>query len=121
MEGIVKLMGIVMVAIGVIYFVKPATMKKIADYFLKEQRLKIGGVISIIIGVIFLGTASKCAIPLVVTLFGILALAKGIVIFALGQQKIKTMLDTLTKKTPKTIRGFALIEIILGIVLIYAV
>lgn len=121
MEGIVKLFGIVMVVVGVIYFVKPSAMKKLADYFVQKKRLKVGGVVAIVIGIIFLLAASQCTIPLVVTLFGILSLAKGILIFALGQQKIKSMVDTLTKKPPKTIRGYGLIEIALGVMLIYSV
>ncbi len=121
MEGIVKLMGIVMVAVGAIYFVKPSTMKKLADYFLQEKRLKVGGVIAIIIGIIFFSAASQCAIPWIVILFGALALLKGILAFALGQKKLKSLVDALTDKPPKTIRGYGAIEIVLGVILIYSV
>ena len=121
MEGLVKLMGIVMVVAGAIYFVKPNTMKKLANYFLQEKRLKVGGVIAIVIGIVFLLAASQCAIPWLVILFGILALAEGIAVFALGQKKFKSMVDALTERPPKTLRGYALIKILLGVILIYSV
>ncbi|MBL7130709.1 MAG: DUF2065 family protein [Candidatus Omnitrophica bacterium] len=121
MEGIVKLFGIVMVVAGVTYFVKPALMKKVVDFFVKEKWLYVGSILCFIIGIIFLSAASQCAISWLVTIFGILALIKGILVFILGQQKIKVMLDSLTKKPTKALRAYALIEIVLGVILIYSV
>jgi len=121
MEGIVKLMGIVMVAAGAIYFVKPSTMKKLADYFLQEKRIKVGGALAIVIGIISFSAASQCVISWVVVLFGAVALLKGILVFTLGQKKLKSLVDSLTEKPPKTIRGYGAIEILLGVILIYSV
>jgi uncharacterized protein YjeT (DUF2065 family) len=56
-----------------------------------------------------------------VIIFGILAILKGIAILVLGKQKINSLLDLLTKKPPKILRSIALIEIVLGVILIYSV
>lgn len=121
MTGLVKLIGIVMLVAGVVYFIKPNAMKTFANYFAKEKRLTIGGVAAVIIGVVFLRAASRCSVPWLVSIFGILSLIKGIVVFALGTKKIITMLELITKKPPKAMRKFALIEIVCGVALIYAV
>jgi uncharacterized protein YjeT (DUF2065 family) len=121
MEGLVKLIGIVIVAAGVIYFVKPNLMKKMADFFTKDKWIYFGGILSFVIGIIFLASASLCAIPWFVILIGLIAIIKGIAIFALGQQKIKSLMETLLKKPPKTLRILALVDIALGVMLIYAV
>ncbi len=121
MEGFVKLIGIVIVAIGAIYFAKPALMKKMAEFFTKEKWIYVGGIVSFIVGIIFLRAASQCAISWFVVLFGLVSLIKGIAIFIMGQQKIKSLLHAITKKPPKTLRVLAMVEIAIGVMLIYAV
>lgn len=121
MEGFVKLIGIVIVAIGAIYFAKPTLMKKVAVFFTKEKWIYVGGIISFIVGIIFLRAASQCAISWFVVLFGLISLIKGIAIFIMGQQKIKSLFQAITKKPLKTLRALALIEIALGVMLVYAV
>ena len=121
MEGLVKLLGIIIVASGAVYFVKPNLMKKMVAFFTSDKWIYFGGILSFVIGIIFFRAASQCAISWVVVLFGIIAVIKGIVIFVLGQQKIKSLLDGLTKKPPKALRMVALFDIALGVVLIYAV
>ncbi|MFH1621913.1 MAG: hypothetical protein ABIA97_02190 [Candidatus Omnitrophota bacterium] len=121
MEGIVKLFGIVMVVAGVVYFLKPNLMKKMVDAFLKDKWIYVGMILSFLIGIIFLRAASQCAIPWLVVIFGLLAVVKGAAILIMGKQKIKSLLDSFIKKPVKTLRSFALVEIALGVILIYSV
>ncbi len=121
MEGFVKLIGIVIVAAGVVYFVKPNLMKKVADFFAREKWIYVGGLLSFIIGIIFLRAASQCAISWLVILFGLMSLIKGILAFVLSKQKIKSLLNALTKKPLKTLRAIAIADIVLGVMLIYSV
>ena len=37
MEGFVKFMGIIMIAAGVVYFVRPNLIKKMVDFFMKGK------------------------------------------------------------------------------------
>jgi uncharacterized protein YjeT (DUF2065 family) len=120
MEGIVKLLGIVMVVVGVINFLKPNLVKKCVDFLVKEKWIYVGAILCFIIGIIFLSAASQCAIPWIVLLLGVISLAKGVAIFVLGQNKIKSILDSLLKKPANTLRGFALIKIAVGVIIIYA-
>lgn len=121
MKGIVKLIGIIMTVGGVIYFVKPDTMKKMVDFYMREKWIYFGAILAFIIGIVFLRAASQCAISWLVTLLGILALVKSILIFVLGKQKIKSFLDSLMKKPTKTLRTYALINIAVGVITIYSV
>ena len=121
MEGLVKLLGIIIVVCGAAYFVKPNLMKKVVTFFTRDKWIYFGGILSFIIGIIFFRVASQCAISWVVVLFGLIAVIKGIVIFVLGKQKIRSLPDGWTKKPPKTLRMVALFDIAIGVVLIYAV
>ena len=121
MVGFVKLIGILMVALGVIFFIKPNTIKKAADFFAKESRLYIGSVLNIFVGIMLIGAASQCAVSWIVALFGILCLVKGVLIFVLGKQKIKSLLDMATKKPNNTLRLLSIVHFFLGVLLIYSV
>lgn len=120
MEGFVKLVGVLMVVAGVIYFMKPNLMKKSAAILLKEKGFYIAGIISFIIGMIFLGAASQCTLRWLVRLFGVLAIVKGILAFTLGQKRITSLFNGLMQKSPKALRSIVVIKIVLGILLIYS-
>ncbi|UCG35303.1 MAG: DUF2065 family protein [Candidatus Omnitrophota bacterium] len=120
MVGFVKLLGIAMVILGVIYLIKPATMKRYATFWMKDNRIYAGGVISVVIALIFFRAAGLCSTPWFVVLMGILALAKGACAFFLGPKKIKPWMEQLMQKPIGTLRTIALIPLIIGILLIYA-
>ena len=121
MSGLVKLLGIAYVALGVIFFLKPANVKKFCDYFMKEKQLKLWSVIAIAFGVMFLMAASSCAIPWIVAIFGILAIAKGIILLTPHKKKLFDMANNLVNRSPKDLRVYAVAVLLLGVILIYAV
>lgn len=120
MTALVKLIGIVILVVGVIYFVKPAVMKQLIDYISKEPKLKIGGILGILIGIIFLRAASRCSVSWIVFLFGLFAIVKGVLTFVLEKKKVMSILDWFAKKPLEAVRKLALIYIALGVALIYA-
>lgn len=120
MVGIVKLVGILVVVMGAIFLVKPATIKKITRFWLKDKRLYVGAVLNIFIGIILLVTASKCAIPWIVVIIGIWSLLKGMLLFVMGPKKISSLLDGLVQKPVNTLRIFAVIALCVGVLIIYA-
>jgi len=121
MVGLVKLVGIMMLVAGVIYFLKPNLLKKVAKYFFQEKRLKIGGAIALIIGIVLLRAAGQCSISWVVVIFGIIAIIKGILAFALDKKKFDSLLNWMVSMPPKTIRKIGLLDVALGVILIYAI
>ncbi len=120
MVGLIRLLGAAMVAIGAIYLVKPSTMKKWLNFWAKENRLQMAAVLNLVIGIIFLAAASKCAVPWIIVIFGILSLAKGILLFVLGKKKMLSMIEGFAKKPIKALRIYALLALSLGFLLIYS-
>lgn len=121
MENIVRLLAVVMVLVGIIYFVKPHYMRKFAYYFIQDKRLKIAGIVSVILGVILLLVASRCKIPWVIVIFGIVVIIKGTVSFIMGKEKLKSIMDQFLIRPSRTLRIYAVTEMALGIILIYSV
>ncbi len=120
MVGLVTLIGVIMVALGAVYLVKPQVMKKSAKFWTNTIRLYLGGVLSILIGIIFLSAASECNSFWFILLVGILSLAKGLFAFILGPIKVKNIVGQIIKKPAKTLRVFAIVILVLGVMIIYS-
>ncbi|MBN2121201.1 MAG: hypothetical protein JW734_09150 [Candidatus Omnitrophica bacterium] len=121
MVGLVKLMGIIMVGYGIAYLVKPSVARKIIRFWEKKKRLYWGGVLSILIGIVFLMAAPYCGVSWYVILMGILALVKGVVIFVAKDKEILSWMDKVAKLEAKNLRLLSLITVGLGVLLIYSV
>lgn len=118
---VVKLVGILMVAMGAVYLAKPAVMKKYIAFWSEDQKIYLGSVISIIIGIAFILAASACSVTWFIVVVGIISILKGGLGFYLGPKKAKVMLETFSKKSNKNLRVFAIIAIVMGVAIISAV
>ncbi len=117
---LVKLLGIVIVILTVTFIVKPEIMKQYMAFWKDKKKLYMGGGISILLGILLLLAAPQCTLPLVVTIVGIWAVVKGILIFALGPQKMISWMDTLSGKPVGILRLLVSISLAIGILLIYS-
>lgn len=120
MVWLIKLFGLLMVAMGAIYLVKPAVMKNVMKFWTKGKRLYLGGFLSFLLGIIFLFSAARCALPWYVVIIGIIALVKGVLSFVLGKKKVTQIVDKWTHSPVSTLRVLAIIVIVLGALLVYA-
>ena len=119
-SGLVKLVGVAIVAMGAVYLVKPALMKEVMNLVKKERKLYLLGVLNILIGIIFLMAAPDCTLPWLVVLVAILALVKGTVALFLGPEKIIPLLELWLKKPAKTLRAIAIMLLVVGVLMVYA-
>jgi uncharacterized protein YjeT (DUF2065 family) len=117
---LIKLLGIVILVLGVIYLINPDTMKQYAAFWTKGKRMYSGAALSTLIGIMLLLAATQCAVSWVIALFGIITIVKGIVLFVLGPEKAKTRLNRLVEKPVAVLRVFAILAIVIGALLIYA-
>jgi uncharacterized protein YjeT (DUF2065 family) len=117
---LVRLFALVMVVFGIINMLNPEVMKKYIAFWAKGKRLQVGGIISLVIGIIFLFTAPQCNIPWLVVLMGIIALIKGVVLLVLGPEKWLANINWWTSRPPMVLRILSVVTIVLGVVLINA-
>ena len=118
---LVKLIGILFVGLGVIFLLNPKSMKQYVAFVLKGKRIYLCGMLRILIGVIFLLAASQCRLSGVIIILGILTLIKGLMVFVLGPEKIKSILNWWAKKSDSVIRLLSIIAIAIGALIIYSV
>jgi uncharacterized protein YjeT (DUF2065 family) len=120
MEIIIKIIGIVIVLIGVLFLLKPDVMKKIMGFMKKGRRIYLAGLLRFALSVIFLLGAGECYHKWIIAAFGILFLISGLLIFTIGPEKIRRMLDWYQNQPELIFRVIAGIVLACGAVIVYS-
>jgi len=118
---LVRLLALAILVIGVLFLINPKMMNSYAAFWKKDKRLRLGSVINLIFGIIFLMAASQCRVPVVMIIMGIMSLVKAVMLFVLGLEKVKAMITKWESKPAGKVRAFAVIPILIGILLIWAI
>jgi hypothetical protein len=118
MDLVIKIIGIVIIAMAVVYILKPGVMSRIMNFFKKGNRLYVAAPIRLGLAVVFLVGARECKLPWIIFAFGILLLLSGILVLVLGPKKLIPIIDWGQKQSAVVLRAMALIVLALGIVII---
>ncbi|MBA7700677.1 hypothetical protein ES703_109400 [subsurface metagenome] len=120
MDIVIKSLGIVIVLVGVVYLLRPDVMKWLMEFFKHGKRIYLAGLLRLALAVIFLLGARECDITWVIVVFGILFLIGGVLIFILGPEKIRRILDWYQKQSTLLLRVIAVIALAIGAIIIYS-
>ena len=116
----VKLFGVVITCMGIIFLINPKAFKQYISFWKQEKRLRIGGVLAIPFGIIFLIAAPQCRLTGLITVLGIWSIIKGVLLLTLGQKKIYAYLDWWLNKPILATPFLGLIALVFGVLIIYA-
>ena len=119
MAMLIRLLGAVIVVMGFIFGIKPEVFQKYVKFWNSRKRIVIGGIISFLFGVVFLLSASRCRVPAVITILGIWAIIKGIILFVLKERRLSTYLEWWSKKPLSVMRLIGIISLAFGILVIW--
>ncbi len=117
---LVRLFGIAIVVTGIIFSANPKTLKQYIAFWKQQKRLYIGGILSLLFGVIFLLAASQCRLAGVIIVLGIWAVIKGVLLFALGQKKLNAYLGWWLGKPLSIARFLGIVALAFGVLIIYS-
>ncbi len=118
---VTSFIGILIAAMGLGFMLNPSMFKQVIAFFGKGKRLYLAGILRLLIGIILLTTALRCEKPAIIVVFGILFIIGGVLIFALGLEKVKSILSCWGKKPALTMRLMGLLAFLIGVLLVYAV
>lgn len=118
MAIVIQILGIVIVAIAIVYILKPGVINRMIEFFKKGNRLYIAAPVRLAFAVVFIFGASKCKQPWVILVFGILLLISGILILVLGPNKLRPMIEWWQKQSAVFLRAMALIALAFGVIII---
>ena len=116
----VKFFGVVIAVIGIIFLINAKVLRQYMSFWKQEKRLRIGGIIAFIFGIIFLIAAPQCRLAGLITVLGIWSIIKAALLFTLGQKRIYAYLDWWLNKPISVTRLLGLIALAFGVLLIYS-
>jgi hypothetical protein len=121
MDIVIKGIGIAFVLIGFVFIVRPDIMKWLMNFVKRGKRIYFAALLRFVLAVIFLLGASQCTHKWVIAAFGILFLLAGLLIFVLGPEKIRRILDWYDNQSLIIFRIIAVIPMAFGAVIIFSV
>jgi MFS family permease len=120
MDTVIKIIGVIIVSIAIVFLVKPQVMRRLMEFLKKGNRIYLAGLVRFALAVIFLLAARECDKTWVILVFGILFLISGLLVFMLGPAKIAWMLDWYQKRSLILSRFLAAIILAVGAIIIYS-
>ena len=120
MDIVIKGIGIVFVLIGFVFVLRPDIMKWLINFIKQGKRVYFAAILRFALAVIFLLGANQCTHQWIIAAFGILFLLAGLLIFVLGPEKIRRILDWYQKQPLIIFRIIALVPMALGAIVIFS-
>jgi len=116
----VKIIGIVIVLVAILYLLKPGVMKWLIEFFKRGKRIYLAGLMRFALAIVFLLAARECDITWAIASLGVLFLIGGLLIFMIGHKRLMSILDWWQKRSDMSLRLIALIALAVGATIIYA-
>lgn len=117
---LIRIIGILLVALGFIFSLKPDLLKRVISYFVVGKRAYQLGILRILMAIIFLLSASGCRIPELMIILGFILLFSGIMIFIFGLERTKKFLTSWQDKPVSILRLLGILQLIFGILILYS-
>ena len=117
---VIKSLGMLFALMGIAYLLRPDIVKKLMVFFKKGKRIYLAGLIRFALAVVFFVAARECRYPWIIFATGIIFLIGGLLIFMLGPEKIRRILDWYEKQPALIFRVIALIVLAFGAIIIFS-
>ena len=117
---VIKSLGILIALMGVAYLLRPEIIKQLMNFFKKGRRIYLPGLLRFALAVVFFLGARECRYFWVIFASGIIFLTGGLLIFTLGPERIRRILDWYDEQPTLIFRVIALIVLAFGAVIIYS-
>jgi uncharacterized protein YjeT (DUF2065 family) len=120
MDIVIKAIGTVIVCIGLVYLIKPEIFRSIMGFFVKGSRLYLAALVRFALAIVFFLGARHCGVKWVIVLFGLIFLLSGLLIFMLGLEKAKGIINWYQAQPSFMLRVVATIVLGGGLIIVYA-
>ena len=114
---LVKLVGVAIMAFGLVIFASPAFIQAAFSFFKKGKNIYYAGVFRTVVGLILFLSASRSFVPLAAIALGLMFLVGGIVVFAVDAEKIKAFMASYSQMPSLVIRLLGLVAASFGILI----
>ena len=115
---VIKSLGMLFALMGIAYLLRPDIIKKLMGFFKKGKRIYFPGLIRFALAVVFFVAARECRYPWIIFASGLIFLVGGLLIFLLGPEKIRRILEWYQEQPTLIFRIIALIVLLFGVIII---
>ncbi|MBN2182553.1 MAG: hypothetical protein JW715_11630 [Sedimentisphaerales bacterium] len=117
---VIKSSGIVLALIAVVYMLRPDMAKQLMVFLQKGKRIYIDGLLNFALAVLFFAGAHQCRYPWLIYLFGSIFAIECLLIFGLGSEKTKVILDWSREESYELFQFIGLLIGIVGLLVIFS-
>jgi uncharacterized membrane protein HdeD (DUF308 family) len=121
MTVFVQLFGVAVIVMGIMFSANLDRLKGYVSYWKDKKHMRVGALVAIAAGVVFLIAAPDCKLSLLITILGIWSVVKGVALLILQQEKIVKYLDWWLNRPVSTMRIMAGVVVAFGVLLLYSV
>jgi uncharacterized protein YjeT (DUF2065 family) len=115
---VIKSLGMLFTLMGITYLLRPDIIKRLMGFFKKGKRIYFAGLIRFALAIVFFVAARECRYFWIIFASGIIFLTGGLLIFFLGPEKIRKILDWYQDQPTLIFRIIALIVLAFGLIII---
>ena len=117
---VIKSLGMLFALMGIAYLLRPDIIKRLMGFFKKGKRIYFTGLIRFALAIVFLVAARECRYPWIIFASGIIFLIGGLLIFMLGPEKIRRILDWYQNQPTLIFRVIAVVVLAFGAIIIFS-
>ena len=117
---VIKSLGMLFALMGIAYLLRPDIIKTLMGFFKKGKRIYFAGLLRFALAVVFLVAARECRYPWIIIVSGLIFLTGGLLIFLLGPEKIRRILDWYEQQPALIFRVIALVVLAFGAIIIFS-
>jgi uncharacterized protein YjeT (DUF2065 family) len=115
---VIKSLGMLFSLMGIVYLLRPEIIKKLMAFFKKGKRIYFSGLVRFVLAVVFFLGARECRSFWIIFVSGVIFLGGGLLIFLLGPEKIRRILDWYRDQPTLIFRIIAGIVLAFGVIII---
>lgn len=118
---LVRLTGIAIAGLGISFLLEPRLFEKVVSFLFEPRKVRMTGIIKMLIGLIFLMVAPRCEVSGTIAILGLLELTVGVIISIFGLVKANTIIKWWSKRPLVTKRLVAVLYFTIGSLIVYSV
>lgn len=120
MEYVIKVIGIIVLVIGVLFAALPTLMDQFIPFAKRKSHYLIGGVVRVVLGGLLIAASFWASLFWIPMIIGCVMTLSGILIFAVGKVRVHALLDWAGGLPEGKRRILAIIAACLGALIIYS-
>lgn len=120
MHIVIKSLGIVLALTAVVYMMRPDIAKRLLSLLQKGKRIYLDGIINCALAAVLFVGARECKYPWLIFVCGMVFMAESLLIFTLGPEKTRPLLDWSLEQSEELFQYLGLFLGIVGVVIIFS-